>query len=1544
MQNTAYAQKMLDQLQEGAGAAGAAGDLFRSFVEALGKQLRAPFTSTRSPAEALAAAAALWPALQRRADPAPVVLDSGEGALTTWMPDQAFIVDTGRLALHQRGHVYEGGFNVIIPMGRDADGQLVRVGDPTDNAESIVRIELSGGDAEAKAALITDLAGRLALAQHVANDFTKMTALVDSFAKQMARRADAPADADLHETAELLSWLLADNFVFMGAISGDERLGVARPELAGRWDTAGLERWTAAQALVTVRKGQDESPLHRSGRLDEIRAQLPAANGEPARTLTLQGLFTYRAITRPSRHVPILRRMFSTILQRSELRTGSFRYKGLGNAFDALPTEFLFTADADQVSALLDQVLEAESEQDVRAHVVPGRDGASMFALVAVPRERWSDALRARIHERLVATTGATSVDHGDYSGRFQTLLAHYYLTGTRPLAPAEAEALQSALEDLSSSWQDRVWKALKARHGEQEADRLLLDYGSAFSELTMARTSPERAAADIGHIEKLRAGSRIELELYTEGGSRPRLRIYQAHDIILSDILPVLDQFGVRVVDQDADVVRPPGGAHYTVDTFRLAETVGLTDAQVVERAPLLIEGLRAVFEDKMGRDGLNSVLLRAGIPWQAVDLLRAYNGYARQLGLRMLVSRVQELLLAQPELVRRLWLTFDARFNPDLGGEPSARGAAEAEACNELIVQLTDHDQDRLFRTLFNLIESTIRTNFYRTDRTEHYISFKVLASKVKMMPEPRLKYEIYVHHREVEGIHLRGADIARGGIRWSDREDYRREILDLATTQMVKNVIIVPEGAKGGFYIRHNPGDGREQRQRADRLYQVLVRGMLDVTDNYTPTGIARPPRVVAHDKTDPYLVVAADKGTAHLSDTANRISRGYGFWLDDAFASGGSNGYDHKKVGITARGGWMTVRRLLAEVGIDPRHQTFSCVGVGDPSGDVLGNGVIEHDTMRLLGCFNHVHIFIDPDPDPKASFAERRRLFDEVKGWDHYDPSKISAGGGVFSRRAKSIPLSPQIKAMLGVLADELPPEVVIRLLLRLNVDLFWNGGIGTYVKSSAESHADAGDPNNDELRVSANELRCKVVGEGGNLGFTQRARIEYALCGGRINTDFIDNSGGVDMSDHEVNLKILLNPMVTRGALSLDARNTLLESLTDQVAHDVLANNDRHGRQLSLDQVRSVRDPMQFSRTIDWVCRMGGVSREALRLPTDEALRRRAAAGQGLTRPELAVIQAHVKMHVFKELRDADPSRVPGFGDKVRGYFPAAVRERFPAEVDAHMLHTSIGMTVVTNEIIGESGALFFPMLSELTGAPLVEIARTWYRAMDLAGAKARFDAVFALPPQAAYAAWVELTDAVELLCTVWLGAGEPGADAEDGGSILEALAALLSLPGTAHQARLDSRVDALVRADVPLALARALAGLSKLTTAREVARTAGGRALSDAALRYLAVGEASKLLPAIRALESRKAEGGWDPIAIGILRGRYIRLLRDLAVATNVDDELSLGVDRVAQRLVLHRLGDLRTMVDHIVGDQPSIPALLVGEERVRGWLARQG
>ncbi len=1545
---TSYVQKMSEACTADLGIPPEDLVHFRALLQAVGAQLRPPFIARHAAASTTRLLAGQWPRLRKRQGDEIRVDAEMRGnvcVVSTIMPDQPFIVDTVRLAVQSFGGTFAGNLNAVMSVQRDADGVLLEVHNPSDQLESIVIIECEGIEPGRAHALAQQLHGQLRLAQAMVRDFGAMTDIVDSVAYQFGRLADRTPDMgdSLRETAEFLRWLLADNFVFMGIVSSEHRLGIAAEGLADVWSADHLETWSDHDEaeLVRVRKGRHESPAHRAGRVDEVRVEVPSSTGA-SRHLYFQGLFTYRAVTQPSRHVPLLRRTLADILRNQSSKPGSYRYKGIANVFDSLPTEFLFTASTKVVTQMVDRVLEAEQEHQVRAELVQSRDGDSTFVLAAMPRACWSDRLRVSMETMLLERTGASYADHGVFVGRYQTMLVHYYLTGSAGLDEPAIGAIRDAITEMATPWSARLLSSLVRRFGEECAADLVFRYGNAFAGIYQQVNSPDRTARDIELLERLDDSNLVEVDLFRDRKGRVNLRIFQARDILLSDILPVLDDFGLVVIDQFADEVQPRGTERRTVDTFRLKAMEDLSAEQLLERGELLVQGLRAVFGGAMIVDPLNRVLLRAGISWEAVDLIRAYQGYARQLGLRYTNQRIQEILLHRPGLVRELWAYFRARFDPDLQSDRDQAMRTAADRVTDGLLKITDHDQDRVFNSLFNLMGATLRTNFFRTDRTEHYISIKLDCAKVKNMQPPKLRFEIYVHHREVEGVHLRGGKVARGGIRWSDREDYRREILDLATTQMVKNVLIVPEGAKGGFFIKHLTGTRAEQRATADRLYQILIRGMLDLTDNIVDGDVVHPPRVVFHDEPDPYLVVAADKGTAHLSDTANALSRSYGFWLDDAFASGGSNGYDHKKVGITARGGWMTVRRLFSEMGIDPERDEFTCVGIGDPSGDVFGNGVIEHEKTRLVAAFNHLHIFFDPDPDVAASFAERQRLFREAKGWEHYDQSKLSPGGGIFSRQAKSVKLTPEIQSLLGVLKDELPVDVVIRLILRLNVDLLWNGGIGTYVKASHQSHIDAGDPTNDAVRVNADELRARAVGEGGNLGFTQAGRIEYEQKGGRINTDFIDNSGGVDMSDHEVNLKILLNPLVRGERLSWDERNVLLEELTNQVADDVLANNERHGLQLSLDSVRSNRDPMLYSRTIDWITQQGSLSRAQLGLPSDDDLKRRARSGTGLTRPELAVVQAHVKMHVFKALERSDNSIVPNFEDTVMQYFPERVRAEYADDVRGHMLYNAIGMTVVLNQIVGASGAHFLPLVHELTGRPFAEIARAWHFAMKLVGADALRTTLANTETshETRYRAWDRVTRAVESVVSIWLAPGEPGPDAEDHALIREVLERFASFEGTAHRTRLDNRIDVLMARDLPSALANRLALLDELPAAREIARIHDERGIDAAIVRYLAVGEATRMLPAIRALQGRKASGGWDPVAVSILRTRYVRLLRDLVASVDLDREIGLGVDRAATRLGRGILKPLRDLVDHILGSEPSISAILVAEERIHAWI----
>ncbi|MBW1878172.1 MAG: NAD-glutamate dehydrogenase, partial [Deltaproteobacteria bacterium] len=854
-------------------------------------------------------------------------------------------------------------------------------------------------------------------------------------------------------------------------------------------------------------------------------------------------MFTYRAVTQPCRNVPILRQVLASILEEAESKPGSFRYKGIANVFDSLPTEFLFTASHQAIAETVDLVFESEQQHEVGvSFLMTGTQ--SSFCLVAMPKSQFGDELRRALEEHLVTSLKATYSDHGLFVGRYDTVLLYYFLTGVEPLQEEELQHLIEQMREMATPWPARLWRALARRFDETTADRLTEIYGRSFPDEWTRQTPASRAVRDIGRLESLSDTNRLVADVFEDQDGILNLRLYEGRDVYLSDILPILDDFGLVVLDSYSTDVRTRGGTLF-MDTFRLAGAKGIPRTEFRERKDLLQRALEQVFADQVGSDTMNRLVLAAGLSWSEVDVLRGYVRYSRQLQIALSIARITELLLTHPQLCVKLLRLFHARFDPDLDGKRRQIVKKALGNLDDALRLIITHDEDLIFSSLRDLIDGTVRTNYYRDDRKFHYLSFKVDCSKIRLMGVRRPMFEIYVHNKDVEGAHLRFGKIARGGLRWSDRDDYRTEVLGLATTQVVKNVVIVPVGAKGGFYLKNASRDPTTRRQQADQHYQTFIRGLLDLTDNRMDDRVVHPPRVVRHDADDPYLVVAADKGTAHLSDTANALSKKYGYWLGDAFASGGSQGYDHKKVGITARGTWVLVTRHFLEMGKDPYSESCTCVGIGDMGGDVFGNGLIETQHMVLLAAFNHLHIFLDPNPDPKASYEERVRLFKSGSngGWDHYDQSLISEGGGIFERSAKSLPLSPQARAMLGLDQEEAQPEEVIRHILTMDVDVLWNGGIGTYVKTSTETHADADDRSNDAVRVDANQLRCKIIGEGGNLGLPQKGRIEAGFHGVALNTDFIDNSGGVDMSDHEVNLKILVNRIVARGDMTEEERN-----------------------------------------------------------------------------------------------------------------------------------------------------------------------------------------------------------------------------------------------------------------------------------------------------------------------------------------------------------------------------------------------------------------
>ena len=924
------------------------------------------------------------------------------------------------------------------------------------------------------------------------------------------------------------------------------------------------------------------------------------------------------------------------------------------------------------------------------------------------------------------------------------------------PVSSARTRAVALHTSDLLRDWDQRLRQYLAGVRSPAEADRLAATYTAILPPAYKAATDMPTALADIRALEVLSADGRAQIELTTHTGDPDRsltaLKLYLPNErLVLSDFVPVLENLGLRVFSEDDILLATADGAPVHMQTF-LVQDVLYGQVDVARAGPLLVPALHALREGHLENDPLNRLILHAGLEWRPVELLRTYVEHARQIGVAGSRTALIEALTTHPNCARRLFRLFATKFDPSassLGPAERLRGpVAEAEA--SLLKSLDQVDSlhhDQILRALAAAVVATVRTTFYAplTDNPSgRAIAIKLDGSRLAHLPPPRPRFEIYVHAPHMEGVHLRAGRVARGGIRLSDRPtDFRTEILGLMKTQTVKNAVIVPTGAKGGFVVKGRSREHPVPFTAVELAYRTLVGAMLSLTDNIEDGQPVPPPGQIIYDESDPYLVVAADKGTAALSDTANEVAARHRFWLGDAFASGGSHGYDHKKVGITARGAWECVRQHFREMGRDVDRDPLTVIGIGDMSGDVFGNGLLRSRAIRLLAAFNHEHIFLDPDPDPETSYRERTRLFLlPTSGWNDYDPNLISPGGGVFSRRAKSVPLLPTARAILGVEQEALSGEELIRAILRMRADLLWNGGIGTYVKASDESHADVGDPVNDSVRVDASELRVAVVAEGGNLGFTQRARVDFALHGGRINTDAVDNSGGVDLSDHEVNLKIALQPLVAKGALTTNNRNALLEELTDEVCEAVLAHNQRQAAVLGLDQLRSRTHLVAFRELMSMLETNAGLDRQLERLPTREALRARRGTFLGLTRPELAVLLAYTKICLQQRLLSSPLVDDNDLARYLSDYFPRRINEDFAAVLPGHRLRREITAVTLANRLVDSMGMTFVFRVATNTGRDQIDVVKAWaaavaigdadpvMRALDTAPARSRPDAV----------------------------------------------------------------------------------------------------------------------------------------------------------------------------------------------------------------------
>lgn len=1532
-------------------------DLFRAFAEDAIHRIRGPFLAQHTSRQIVSYLEEVFVfAQQRSEDGVAVAVRPGRqrgGLVVSLMDDQPFIVDTIRLAVRRAEAEYEGGFNIIFRATRDEHGRLTGVGEDAGQDEALTLIEtderMLRGDADARAHRI---AHQLRLAQFAVRDFAPMTRAVERFIERSELLAERRPDQrdDFAETCDFLKWLTRENFVFMGAEVLGDPLGIQKVD--GPYAGGPDGNWPGVHmpGMVCVRKSSSESPMHRAGRLDEVLIKLDDGQGR-CDTLFIRGLFTYRAVTQPSRNVPILRQVLRDVLSAQNTSPGSFRYKGIANVFDSLPTEFLFTTSTDAISEMVDLVFESEQQQEAGVTLNTNLAEGSAFCLVSMPKAQYADTLRRDLQQVIVSTTGATYCDHGLFISRYDTVLLHYFLTGVREHDPEVLDRLKDELRELATPWVTRLWQALASDHGESRADDLIDTYSRAFPEAYVRATPAAVAARDVAMFEALTGEDGVLADAMETDAGQVVLRIYQARDVFLTDLVPVLDHFGLTVVSAESTILKARGGMlHLDTCVLSLGES---RHGRFLLHKDVVVDALPKVFAKVVEDDSLNELTLTAGLSWRAIDVLRAYTNWLKQLGLNMALPRVRSILRSHPITACALWELFEAKFDPDLRGDRGRVIRRCVDALNDLLRLIQSHDEDLVMQAIFDAIQATLRTNVFCRDAQVHSVSFKLDPSRVPLARGEIPHREIYVYHREVEGVHLRFGRVARGGLRWSDRADFRTEVLSLVSTQQVKNVVIVPEGSKGGFYLRYPPADPGQRRKQANRLYEVFIRGMLDLTDNVVEGEVVGPKHVIAHDDPDPYLVVAADKGTAALSDTANELSAAYNFWLGDAFASGGSNGYDHKGVGITARGAWVLVRRHFADMGRDPYAAPFTCAGVGDMGGDVFGNGLLETPHTKLVAAFNHLHIFLDPDPDPQASYEERKRLFEAAgaeAGWDRYNKDLLSRGGMVCERSVKSVTLSEQAQRLLGIDRAEASPEEIIRYILRLDVDLLWMGGIGTYVKASHEGHEQADDRSNDRARVNADELRAKVLGEGANLSFTAAARIEAAERGVRLNADFIDNSGGVDMSDHEVNLKILLQRPVQRGELSEPERNKLLADLTEEVAALVLANNDSQGRQLSRDAIRTCEDVFPFGRAISFVERVFDRPRERMYLPSDEDLAHRAEEGRGLTRPELATLSAYVKRFVYKELISSGRAKeLRGYERFLVDYFPKHIQEHYGDDLRAHQLADEIAMTMATTRVVSDVGAAFIPLTVESTGRTVFEIVDAYLRAQDLARTADVRATLEELRPSVALPAlneaWVRVDAGCRAVTAYWLAAGHRLPTDQELAEMRAAADEVYDLQAEEVARRNAKTVEKLIEYDIPKDVALRVAKAKYLDTALAIWSHAKklGVSLRETIIRQLAAGRATRLQDLIDHLSQRRTQGEWEPIAIRLMVGHFQERLREvvLKLGTSVD---ATTVDDLTPKLAQGALSEVRAQVDELYGEDagPELAALLVLEERLQAAIEK--
>ncbi|MGB7818724.1 MAG: NAD-glutamate dehydrogenase [Ornithinibacter sp.] len=1466
--------------------------------------------------------------------------------------DMPFLVDSVTGCLVSAGIDIHLIVHPQLVVSRDAMGVLQRVesrevtgrtrGGSLDNlAESWMTLSIDReSDEERRAALEAQVRNVLEDVRQSVEDWPKMRSKCLVLAAELEGSPPVGIDeAEVASSTRFLRWMADNHFTFLGyrdyvlreldggeviAPVGGSGLGLLRSDPPAGADPDRLTRAASEKAheanILVLTKANSKSTVHRVTHLDYVGVKAYDEEGVVVGERRFLGLYASTAYTESVLNVPLVAEKVHAVLERAGVASDSHTGKDLLEVLESYPRDELFQASLDQLYDTAMAVTQLQERRRTKLFIREDDFGRFASCLVFIPRDRYNTSVRLRMAEILKDTFGGEDVEFSarvseSALARVQFVVRVARHKRIRSLDRTEVDALEQRLVEVSRTWSDRLGDVLRSAYGEEAGDGLLDRFGRAFPTAYEETFTVNQGLADLHHLDRLGDERGTSVALYRPAGAPDdirRFKLFRVDPLSLTDILPIFSDMGVEVVDERPFEVKRSDGLPLHVYDFGLRVPDGsIWDAVSHDELRDLFEGaVSAVWDGRAESDGFNKLVLAAHLAWRRVVVLRTVAKYLRQTRATYSQTYLEDALVTHPEIARDLVELWETRFDPErFAGEAGEERDEAEEAVAERIIDALDEvsslDHDRIVRAFVGVIRAGLRTNFYQSGDgdAEHktYVSLKLNPKAVPDLPAPRPQFEIWVYSPRVEGVHLRFGPVARGGLRWSDRrEDFRTEVLGLVKAQMVKNAVIVPTGSKGGFYAKQLPDPAVDRDawlEEGKTAYRMFISALLDITDNRVTGEIHPPERVVRHDRDDPYLVVAADKGTASFSDIANGVAQSYSFWLDDAFASGGSAGYDHKAMGITARGAWESVKRHFREMGVDTQTEDFTVVGVGDMSGDVFGNGMLLSEHIRLVAAFDHRHVFIDPDPVAAESFAERKRLFEMPRSsWADYDTSLISKGGGVFPRSLKSIDITPQMAAALGIPegTKRMTPSELIHAILLSPADLLWNGGIGTYVKASTEDHLSIGDRANDSIRVDGKELRVKVVGEGGNLGLSQAGRIEAAFSGVRVNTDAIDNSAGVDTSDHEVNIKILLGEVVRSGDLDTEQRNELLASMTDDVADHVLRDN--YEQNVLLGNARAQEHSMAsvHERLMHWLEDRGDLDRGLEFLPSDAELEKRAHEGLGLKSPEFSVLVAYAKLALKEDILASDIPDDPYFEATLGEYFPPPIREQYADELAEHPLRREIVTNSIVNSMVNRGGITFAFRAQEESGAKAEQVTRAFvvcrevFNLAEYVREVEQLDNV--VPTSAQTALYLEFRRLLDRSIR-WFLTSRPatldiGAEVDRFAGVVRELAPRVpELLRGDEEERLAQRAEELVNVGVPEEFALRAAGLLDQYSLLDIIDIASdtGREPTDVAPLYYHVSERFGIDAMLTKVTRLPRDDRWDALARGALRDDLYAVLESL-------------------------------------------------------------